>query len=369
MTRSFAAGTVFRHVSIPAVLAVLALTAGLDSAALSQPKADDAIASPQKVTQPSKAPPRCHGQNLLDKLKTTKPHLYRQIVEEGSRVANTNAVFWKITKPGTKPSYLFGTIHITDPRVTTFTDKVKAALADVDTIVLEIANLAPADLQRAMLAAMGQHPELFIYMDGARLDQKLSKREFAIASKALTRAGVPTQIAFRFRPLLVYMSMASPPCESARVRSGLQVLDSKLASYAKSHGIRVVGLETLVEQLSAMSSISDAEQLQLLKFTLGLADQRENMLETMITLYQSRRVGLMDKLSDALAEDRGYDPKAFDNFENALLTKRNYRMRDNSLELLTKGRAFIAVGALHLVGDNGLVALLRKAGYTVAPIE
>jgi uncharacterized protein YbaP (TraB family) len=65
----------------------------------------------------------------------------------------------------------------------------------------------------------------------------------------------------------------------------------------------------------------------------------------------------------------GADPSGFASFHHALLTLRNPRMRDAALPILAEGDAFIAVGALHLIGDDGLVSLLRRAGYELTPIE
>ena len=65
----------------------------------------------------------------------------------------------------------------------------------------------------------------------------------------------------------------------------------------------------------------------------------------------------------------GVDAAPVDTFESDIAVKRNYGMRDASLPLLEQGGAFIAVGALHLLGKEGLVELFRAAGYTVTPIE
>ena len=71
----------------------------------------------------------------------------------------------------------------------------------------------------------------------------------------------------------------------------------------------------------------------------------------------------------ALAREVGTSPAVFDGFKKYLLVDRNAKMRTAALPLLEKGNAFIAVGALHLPGPTGLVALLRESGYTVTPVE
>jgi uncharacterized protein YbaP (TraB family) len=70
-----------------------------------------------------------------------------------------------------------------------------------------------------------------------------------------------------------------------------------------------------------------------------------------------------------LAEQVGVAAKAFDSTEASLIIERNLRMRDKAVEALGEGGVMIAVGALHLPGKQGLVALLRTAGYTVTAVE
>jgi len=98
-------------------------------------------------------------------------------------------------------------------------------------------------------------------------------------------------------------------------------------------------------------------------------DENENLIETMVQLYLTRRVGALWDLQIALAEKAGVPATSFASFEQKIIVDRNRRMRDRSLYYLEKGGAFIAVGALHLPGKTGLVALLREAGYTLTAIE
>jgi uncharacterized protein YbaP (TraB family) len=82
-----------------------------------------------------------------------------------------------------------------------------------------------------------------------------------------------------------------------------------------------------------------------------------------------REIGAAMPFQLALAAESGVPASAFDDFKKGLLSDRNVRMRDAAEPLLQDGSAFIAVGALHLVGPTGLVALLRERGYTVTAVE
>jgi uncharacterized protein len=320
------------------------------------------------ATPSAKAPPeapRCGGINLVDKIATEHPELYRELVEEALRIPNAEALLWKVEKSGTAPSYLFGTMHVSDPRITNLSANVNAALAAANAIALEIADISAG----AMIKEMGARADLMVYTDGSRLDHKLTPEEFAVAKDALAEAGVPEQVAPMIRPWFVYLMMAVPPCEIARTKNGKPVLDAKLAKLGIDRNTSVVSLETIPQQISVMADLPEEDQIGLLKFSLAFADKREDMLETLIQLYQRRQIAQMVPLSNALAKLRGIKLAGMDAFMKSAVVERNYGMRDKAMPLLEKGAAFIAVGTLHLVGDKGLVALFREKGYSVTAIE
>ncbi len=107
----------------------------------------------------------------------------------------------------------------------------------------------------------------------------------------------------------------------------------------------------------------------MLKAAARLYGRVEDFAETMVQLYLERRLGAIWPLQLALAERVGVAPRVFDTAEQSLLITRNFGMRDNALAHLEQGNAFVAVGALHLPGKQGLVSLLREAGYTVTAVE
>ena len=110
-------------------------------------------------------------------------------------------------------------------------------------------------------------------------------------------------------------------------------------------------------------------QLANLRLALHTAAQVEDMNDTLITLYREHRIGEVWPLTRVMSGDEALAETVIDEFQTRLIDERNVTMRDRALPLLAKGGAFIAVGALHLPGDKGLVALLREAGYTVTAVE
>jgi uncharacterized protein len=133
--------------------------------------------------------------------------------------------------------------------------------------------------------------------------------------------------------------------------------------------IPVIGLETIEFQLKVMAGIPEEQQIGMVRAALKFADRREDMLETMLQLYVNRQTAWIWPFNLALAAKADVTADAFKGFEADLLVGRNLTMRNSAKPHLDKGGLFIGVGAMHLVGEAGLVTLLRQSGYTVTAVE
>lgn len=326
-------------------------------ALLATPVAADPAAVP--------APDQCGGTDMLAELAKTDPAAHSQIFAEAAKIENGEALLWKIEKPGNPESYLFGTIHMADKRVTTLPDKVRDALAKSKVVALEIANMS----DEGMMAAMTKVPALLAYTDGTTLPAQLTPDEFAKVQKLIANTGMPSEAAAVLRPWLISMLLAISDCNKAQLEAGKKALDSLIEMDAQKTGATVVGLETAESQLAAMASIPNDKQILILKAGLAYADRTDDMIETLVQLYLQRRIAATMPFQLMLAEKIGIKPSAYDEFMKILISDRNLKMRDAVKPHLEKGGAFVAVGSLHLPGKAGLVALLRDAGYTVSPAE
>lgn len=312
-----------------------------------------------------KAPGVCGGKDLLADLKTTSPKAYSQILTEAEQIKNGDAILWKVEKDGVEPSYLFGTVHLTDARANEFSDQVLGALARSETLALEVADLSPENTSKAIAEAARS----VLFTDGTRLDKILPKEDYAFAAKIMKNSGMPTGLAPLFKPWIVTMILSVPECERRKVSKGQLVVDMRLAEEARKIGVKVVGLETISSQLKAMAAVPLRDQVEILRASLKYVDQTQDLSETILQLYLKRRISAVLPFQAALAQRVGVNPNVYDSFKQEILEKRNLTMRDKALPLVNQGKAFIGVGALHLPGDSGLVALLRKDGFKVTAIE
>ena len=310
-------------------------------------------------------PPTCHGENVLDKLAHDNPAAFARIAAKAAATPNAKALLWRIEKGGVAPSYLLGTMHVTDVRITELPADTQALLNQAKTLAIEIKDLTPA-MAAAEMLKLGP---LLVVTPETRFDDLLTAEEKRQLVEGLAKAGVPEVAAMNLQPWLTATLLSVSACETARERAGLPPLDMKIETGAKAKGIPVVGLETVEEQLRSMAGIARDAQIANLKLALKWRDQIEDFNETLISVYLRRRIAEMFPLIEELIGDPALARLALDDFQTRLITVRNVRMRDRMEPLLAKGGAFVAVGALHLIGGDGIVELLKTTGYKLTPVN
>jgi uncharacterized protein len=335
------------------------------------------LAAPADVAQtgfglpdgPADAAPKpvqsCRGTDMFAELAKSDPELHKRVTGEAAKTANGNAILWKVEKPGVAPSHLFGTMHLSDPRIAKLSDKTREALHTSQIVMVEVAEANASASANALLQAR----HLAFFMDGRSLGDLLSETDFAKVQGAVSRAGVPPTFVGMLRPWVIGMLLASSDCERENVAAGAPILDMVIEQEARSKGIPVKGLESLQSQLQALASIPEDQQIATLRSTLHYVERTNDLLESVTQLYLTRNLGAVWPLQLALGEKAGVPASAFKGFESSIVVKRNLSMRSAALPHIEKGGAFIAVGALHLPGEFGLVEQLREIGYTITAVE
>ncbi len=306
----------------------------------------------------------CKGVNLTAAMQTGDPAAYARLEAEAAKTPNGDYRLWKIEKTGIKPSFLFGTMHLTDPRVINLTPEARTAFDRADTVVIESTEII--DQKAAALAMLGR-PELIMFTDQTTLTSLLTKNDAEKLNKGLTARGIPLVTVNKMRPWMISSMIALPACEMQRKKGGAPFLDIKLAQDAKAAGKKIDGLETIGEQINAMNSVPMDLQMRSLVEMVAMGDKMDDIMETMIALYVEGRPGLIMPFMKSLS-DKGMasmSDEAYGKFEEIMVNARNKVMAARAEKILGEGNAFIAVGALHLPGDKGLVELFRQAGYVV----
>lgn len=309
-------------------------------------------------------PPACKGMDLILALRDSDPGAYEKLVATGAKIANGEGLLWRVEKAGTEPSYLFGTMHVTDDRLKERAPAVETALAASKTVALELAEVTgDRDEQQAMQQALLARA---IDRNGRGLEA-VPEPDRDILLGALAGRGISAPSARMMRPWMLLTLMSVPGCELMRAQAGLDTIDERIGAAGRRAGARIVGLETVDEQVDALASIDPATAATLAVGMARLGQKFDDVFETLVGLYLRRQTGLFfgDLSLVGVPPD---DVGAFTDFMEIVVDRRNVVMAERAVPLLDKGRAFIAVGALHLVGDKGLVSLLRRRGYTVTKV-
>ena len=266
-------------------------------------------------------------------------------------------LLWQVQAPNGQTSHVFGTFHTSDPRVLALPAPVVEALDRTETLAVEIV-LTPQDQQTLAMAAM--------LRDGRSLDQILGPKLFARSAAAAQRYGLAAAQLRAFKPWGLFSLFALPPEEWERQRRGIRALDFHLQDLAARQGKRVMALESVREQVALFDSFSDAEQVMLLRSTLDEYQRNSNYFEDMVRDYLARDLSAIHALLTEPAE--GMDPAFQARFIERFNDRRNLAMVQRALALLRRGKAMIAVGALHLPGPKGILSLLAERGYKVSRV-
>ena len=263
----------------------------------------------------------------------------------------SQGLLWKIEGGAARPSYLFGTMHSEDARVLNLPPVVQTAFDKSNIYVME------ALLDENAMALMSS---TMLFSDGRNLQQILSPASYAKTVAAMQAYGMPEAALPLLKPWAVAVTLAMP-----KPKTGV-VLDLSLLQKAQAQAKQTAGLETVVEQLGALDNLPLSEQVTMLEDTLRQLPQLERLLAAMHNAYLARDLKTLSKISDEqIAQgDRALGKKLM----NQLVTLRNQRMVERMLPYLKQGNAFIAIGALHLPGDQGVLKLLSERGFRLSAV-
>jgi uncharacterized protein YbaP (TraB family) len=310
--------------------------------------------------------PACsiRGENLIDGVEKSDPALWKELRAEAESIPNHQGRIWKIEKDGVAPSYLFGTIHLSDPRVLELPKVVQDAYQSANTVVIETTDVLD---QKNFLRLKLERPELLLFTDGSTLKSHLPVDRREDIEKKLAERGIILDAVAKMKPWILTTLLALPKCERERKSDGVKSLDEFLAIHAQLEGLNIEGLETAAEQFEATEKLPLDFHIRNLIATVDYGDKTEDAMETTTALYLKGELGMIMPALRRIVPDALSD-QDYDLFLKYLITDRNHTMADRAVPLLEKGNVFIAIGALHLPGEEGVVELLRAKGYRLTAL-
>lgn len=262
--------------------------------------------------------------------------------------AADNGLLWKLEAPGGKISYLFGTMHSDDPRINDFPPALLKALADTDAFMME--TLPPSD------------PSIY-FMKDQSLRDLLTEAELAQLMKLADFHDMDADAATHMKPWLLAMVFDLPKPQSPYTQ------DVQLFAKAQEQSKQILGIEDTTEHFGMLDSFSQEDQLTMLRAVLKRSqDAKERDFDALLNAYLKGNAARIAALDDEITG--GMLPKAlWTRMRVKLIDERNVRMAERIAGEANESSVFVAVGASHLAGNDGLLARLRKAGYKLSVVE
>jgi len=260
----------------------------------------------------------------------------------------SKGLLWEISSQSGKQSYLLGTMHSDDERITQLPADIRNAFDHSDSFSGEVM------MDIGTITSMSK---MMYFTDGRQLKDIIGEERYQKSTEYLMQYDVPDFMAAIMKPWAVATTLSLPKPKTGRF------LDLMLFQDAMSQGKAVYGLESALEQMSVLDEMSEDDQITMLDEAIENFHRIPEIFQRFVTVYLNRDLKGLQNLNKELMA--GSDQKIAEHFEKKLLVKRNYLMAERMQPRLKEGKAFIAIGALHLPGDEGVLNLLVEKGYKV----
>ena len=264
-----------------------------------------------------------------------------------------HGLLWRIEGDGAPASHVFGTVHLADARVSSLPGAVAQALDQARSLTVE-AGLDPSGI---LLLA-----NRMVFDDGRDLPGVAGAELFDRAATLTAGLGLPEPVLRQFRPWAVAILLSVPPQDPSNV------LDLVLERRAAEQGKPVHQLESMNEQIAVLEGLSQEDQVALLRQAVDEYERMPRTISRVVDAYLARDLAGIWRISQERVGAGEDERRLNEVFTRRLLHERNVRMAERAEPRLREGGAFIAVGALHLYGSTGVLALLARRGWRVTRI-
>ena len=266
-------------------------------------------------------------------------------------------LLWKISGNGLKKSsFLFGTHHLIDKELIPQFDSIMAVCGQSDAVVGEMDLKTPGMQKKMMQGAV---------MKGKKMKDLVSASDYQLLDTEFKSVmGVGMSVLGSFKPMmLMSMHQLVLYLKSTGSKKQPTAVDDLFQKQARAAKKKVIGLETLETQMNILfNNISLERQAEILLFEVRDKEQMLTELKQLNDVYIS---GDLEKMKELDVDDESMRPEE----RKMLVDDRNLNWIKQLPALFKEQSCFVAVGCLHLVGDNGLINQLRLKGYNVEPVR
>jgi uncharacterized protein YbaP (TraB family) len=269
-----------------------------------------------------------------------------------SRPAGGKSFLWKV-QSGSNVMYVAGSVHALTPAAYPLNPAYQRAFDAAGALVEEI-DLAEADPLTGAPALLAKG----MYQDGRTFDSVVSRQTAALVTDKLKDTPMAAILIQSMKPWMVMLMIEALESQAAGLDPNLG-LDKHFYDLAAGAGKQVIGLETAESQMDRFDRMPVAMQEQMLRSELAEMDSEKAGLRTLLTAWQTGDAPAIEKI---LLSSFTSNPAAY----ASLVTERNRNwMPQLDACLKRSSPCLVIVGAAHLVGPEGLLAMLAKRGYSV----
>ena len=260
-------------------------------------------------------------------------------------------LLWQVSRQGVAPSYVFGTIHLPDPRVLEIPEPVLRALAEARIYAMETPQ-AEGHQWRLYEAAQ--------FEDGRTLASVVGDETFGQVRAALAPRAIPEPVIARLKPWAALANIQVAPEGYAHV-----TLDERLFALARVQRLKFEVLEGTEEHIAVFDGIPLETQVAMLRHTLEHRDALAAMIEPTLQAWLRRDLAGIRAVNERIAARYPAMTPHYRVFMRHVVEHRSIVMAHRLHLRLRSGRVFVAVGATHLYGDQSLLRLIERQGYRV----
>ncbi len=264
-----------------------------------------------------------------------------------------NCLLYEVTSPTTR-AYILGSIHLMPERVYPLDQAIEQAYGEAELLVVELDVGAP-DTAMKIMAAMVEQAS---YPAGRTLRTELDSTLVAELEDALADAGMSLAMLENQQPWVLSLTLLEIETQRLGFRSDAG-LDMHFLERARDR-LPIVALEDAATQIELLSGLEHDLQVLMLNETLEQLPLTEYMLRMLLDAWQ---FGDAEALAAMIVYFSSQDPRLED-YNRRLLTDRNHTMTARIAGMLDGDEVpFVIVGAAHVVGDEGIIALLEEHGF------
>lgn len=272
---------------------------------------------------------------------------------QASVAAPDKAFVWKV-ESSSNTLYLLGSIHVLQASDYPLDEEMQAAFADAEHVIFEIDISESGNQQAQALALQKARPD----RDDETLVEALSESTYALAQEKAAELGVPIEAFHPFEPWFFSLALVVTKMQTLGFDPRYGV-DRHFFQQALDSDKGILSLETYQDQLAMLDGLPGSNQDDYIRQTLDEMDALETSLQQMVTAWKA---GNSELLEDFIFASYEQYPEIY----QRVFTDRNLNWLDTLEDLIGRDDDYLAVvGAGHLIGQDGLVNLLRAKGYRV----